>query len=121
MKTLIFILIASPIFSAQAALLNCEYSMTGAPLGTVRLSVDENGRPADMAEVSLFFAPMRKVPVTQVDAGTGELLRLYLSKDDPSNELLMTVKTPEGDSMKSVLFNASAPGGAKELRGVCKF
>ncbi|MNT49530.1 hypothetical protein D3C72_1863910 [compost metagenome] len=95
--------------------------MAGAQLGTVRLSVNEDGEPAETAEVSLFFAPMRKMPVTPVAAGAGEILRLYLSKDDPSNELLMTVKSPVGDSMKSVLFNASAPSGAKELFGVCKF
>lgn len=95
--------------------------MAGAALGTVRLPLLEGGEPSELAEVSLFFTPMRKVPVTPAAAGAGEILRVYLSKDDPSNELLMTVNFPEGDLMKSILYNASAPAGARELHGVCKF
>jgi hypothetical protein len=122
MKKLIclFTFILCPFVNAQAAVLKCEYGMGGASLGTVNLPVDENGVPGEYAEVSLFFAPMRQMPVTNVAAGAGELLRLYLSKDDPSNELLMVVKTASNGSMKSSLFNASAPAGAKELQGTCK-
>jgi|GEM_PF-1700451 hypothetical protein len=122
MKKFIFVLIGilCPFFTAQAAMLKCEYSMSAAPLGTVNLPLDENGFPGEYADVSLFFAPMRKMPVTNVSAETGELLRLYLSKDDPSNELLMVVRAPANGAMKSTLFNAAAPAGAKELQGTCK-
>jgi hypothetical protein len=118
MKKLIclFAFILCRLVNAQAAVLKCEYGMAGAALGTVNLPLDENGVPGEYAEVSLFFAPMRQMPVTNIAAGAGEFLRLYLSKDDPNNELLMTVKI---GTLKSVLFNASAPAGAKELQGLC--
>ena len=109
-----------PFINAQATVLKCEYTMAGAPLGTVNLTLDELGVPGPFAEVSLFFTPMKLMPVTNVTAERGELFRLYLAKDDPSSQLLMTVTPSTAESMKSMLLNAAAPAGAKELHGTCK-
>ncbi|MNL24472.1 hypothetical protein D3C87_1459070 [compost metagenome] len=120
-KIALIILFQVVSLNAHSALMKCQFGMAGAPLGDVKLPFDENGQPGEYADVSLFFAPVRKFPVTVVPSGTGESLRAYLAKEDPQNELLLIVKNPEGSLYKSILINASAPAGAKELQGSCTF
>lgn len=111
-------LILSPLFT-QAAQLTCDYGFAGVSMGTIKVSVDGNNLPGEYADVSLFFAPTRQMPVTNRTPASDEFLNLVLSKDDPSNELLMIIKKPEGNTLKSTLHNPSAPIGAKEMQGVC--
>jgi hypothetical protein len=111
-------LILAPLLT-QAAQLKCEYGYAGVAMGSIKLTVDDNNLPSEYAEVSLFFAPMRKMPITNETAAAGEFLRLVIYKDDPKNELLMIVKNHEGNSIKSILHNPSAPAGAKEMQGLC--
>lgn len=118
-KIALAILLQVVSLNSFAALMKCQFGMAGAPLGDVKLPFDESGRPGEYAEVSLFFTPVRKFPVTVVASGAGEFLRLHLAKDDPQNELLMILKNPEGSLYKSVLINPNAPAGAKELQGSC--
>lgn len=120
-KNIVFYIVTFfPFFAAQAGQLKCDYSFSGAPLGSVKLSVDENGLPGEFAEVALFFAPAKKMPVTNDIPEAGESLRLYIAKDDPNNELQMIVKNPQGSVVKSILINNSAPAGMKELQGICQ-
>lgn len=104
---------------AQATQLICEYGYAGVSLGTIKFSYDENNVPSKHAEVSLFFAPMQKMPLTNEVPSTDEFLRLTVSKDDASNELLIMIKKPQSDSMESILRNSGAPDGAKEMQGLC--
>ncbi|WII72918.1 hypothetical protein QJS83_03410 [Bdellovibrio sp. 22V] len=99
---------------AQAQQLKCEYGFMGSPMGSVAMTLDETGRPGEYATVSLFFSPARQMPVTIEVPAAGELLRLILSKDDPSNEVHLTVF----EDYKSKLVNPAAPVG-KELQGAC--
>ena len=120
MKKLILFsaLILAPL-CAQATQLTCEYGYAGVSLGTIKLSYDDNNIPSQYAEVSLFFAPMQKMPLTNEVPNADEFLRLTVSKDDASNELLIMIKKPQSDSMESILRNSGAPDGAKEMQGLC--
>ena len=111
-------MILAPLL-AQATQMTCEYGYAGVSLGKVKFSVNENNIPSEYAEVSLFFAPMRKMPLTNEAPAADEMLRLTISKDDASNELLIMIKKPEGDTINSVLRNSGAPDGAKEMQGLC--
>ncbi|MNK94989.1 hypothetical protein D3C87_1152110 [compost metagenome] len=111
-------LILAPLF-AQATELKCEYGYAGVSLGTVKFSYDANNIPSEYAEVSLFFAPMQKMPLTNEVPAADEFLRLTISKDDASNELLIMIKKPQGDTIPSILRNSGAPDGAKEMQGLC--
>lgn len=88
-------------------------------MGKIKFSVDENNIPSEYAEVSLFFAPMRKMPLTNETPAADEMLRLTVSKDDASNTLLIMIKKPDGDTINSILRNSGAPEGAKEMAGLC--
>jgi hypothetical protein len=111
-------LILAPVF-AQATQMYCEYGLSGVSLGKIKFSYDANTIPSEYAEVSLFFAPMRKMPITNEIPAADEMLRMTISKDDASNQLLIMIKKPEGDTIHSVLRNSGAPDGAKELQGLC--
>jgi hypothetical protein len=121
MKTLIlgFAFVASfaVAVAAPAAVLNCEYSFYGAPVGSVRLEISGDGVPADTAVVALFSTPARSAPVTVLNPESGESLNIVLFKDDPQNEIWMKVFA---DGVKSKLINPSAPAGMKEIGGVCR-
>lgn len=88
-------------------------------MGTIKFSYDENNIPSKYAEVSLFFAPMQKMPLTNEVPNADEFLRLTISKDDASNELLIMIKKPQGDTFESILRNSGVPDGAKEMPGLC--
>ena len=120
MKKLILslFLIFAPLL-AQATQLSCEYGYAGVSIGKIKFSVDENNVPGEYAEVSLFFAPMRRMPLTNETPAADEMLRLTVSKDDASNTLLIMIKKPDGDTINSILRNSGAPEGAKEMAGLC--
>ncbi|WP_413578653.1 hypothetical protein ACLVWU_08980 [Bdellovibrio sp. HCB290] len=107
---------------ATATVLNCEYSFYGAPAGTVRIDVSEDGTPGPVADVSLFYTPTQQAPVTIQEKNAGELFNVVLFKDNPQNEIFMTVNLAENDgSFKSKIINPKLTGVSKEIPGTCKF
>lgn len=118
-KTILsFAIVLTPLIS-QGFDLKCEYGFSGVAMGNIKFSVDNKNQPSEYAEVSLFFAPMKKMPITNETPNAGEFLRMTIAKDDPTSELFIVVKNPEGNTIKSVLHNPGAPAGAKELQGTC--
>ncbi|WP_413581446.1 hypothetical protein [Bdellovibrio sp. HCB288] len=120
MKTLLLISLMTPTF-ASASLMHCEYSFFGAPAGTVRIEVADDGTPAETATITMFHTPTQSAPVTPLDKNPGEMFNVVLFKDNPQNEIFMIVNTPSAEgSIKSKLINPKMSGISKEIPGACK-
>lgn len=116
------VLLGMLLFGAQSqgapVTLVCDYQFTGVSMGTVKLELID-GLPSEIADVALFFAPSRQMPVTVNEAQQDQELNLSLSKDDPNNHIDMIVfKFSPGEAIQSKLVNHSVPIG-KELLGTC--
>jgi hypothetical protein len=121
MKTFIASILLFPNL-AMAAMLNCDFSFYGAPAGSVRIDVSQEGVPADHASVALFQTPAKDAPVTALAPDNGEFLNVIFFKDDPQNEIHMKVQSPTANgSMKSKLINPSMSGPTREIPGACKY